>query len=263
MADDLSALAVTYSGRSLIVGMTPDENPFMGYALTGRSPPSQARRLGPKSDDGMLMIRTRVTNEQELQEGNPLLLIYPALVGIDNLLIGSNGAQTGLIMNHAAQLLSDGTLDQHFPTLLQDCFAKPVLEYDKKNDRQIDITTFEPDDPIYTPRISAITYKGNAIMHIVTNQDGQRSDSYYEFQLEPGKGKLLSTYKGDNEKPIVLPFEGEPRDVTITSLDVDCLANSIFAAIKGGEKPGENFQVSAAVMKHWHGGNHLTIRNRF
>lgn len=268
MVDDLSALAnMQYSGRSLIVGMTPDGEQFMGYTLTGRSPPSQARKLKSESIDGITYIRTKVTDPKQLEKGNPALLLYPALVSVNGFLIGSNGAQTDLLVENVKQLLAQTAEDNvnihTFTRILPDTFAQPVMMDDPRSGGQIDLTTFEPDSPIYTPRISAIVYDGFAGMFIVCNDGGEKRVGDFYFPLRKGKAKLLSTYKGGNENPFPLSFDREPLSLTIESTSVADIVSNLFDAIEGGSKPGENFQVAAAAIKQSSQGTHKSVRNRF
>ena len=94
VGDDFSALKeMTYSGRAITIGMTLDENPFVGYTLTGRHPSSQARRLVYENDS----IRIDVTDTEQLEKGNPSLLVYPAMVHVGNRIVASNGVHTNLI----------------------------------------------------------------------------------------------------------------------------------------------------------------------
>ena len=73
--------------------------------------------------------------------------------------------------------------------------------------------TFEPDEPNYTPRISAVVYAdGSYQMSILKSADGNgESVQRYFFdypQPVAGEGHFISTYK-HNGNPIP-SFEGEP-----------------------------------------------------
>ena len=249
MKDDLSALAnMVYSGRGIIVGQTPAGNNFIGYSLTGRSPSSQARELvvGEHSKT----IRTSVTDPEQLEKGSPALLLYPALAAPTNdALIASNGAQTKLVFS---AIMGPGLESGHqllsAEISLETAFEHPHWEYDKKADAWIDITAYEPDNPNFTPRISACIQGPSAAMHIVRrSKDGKREPEIHKVELEPGKGKLITTYSGGNEKPLA-PFTGKPLDVVIESNTAEGIAESIYAAIQGGQNPEDNYRVAAAVM---------------
>jgi IMP cyclohydrolase len=252
MKDDLSALAeMKYSGRGIIAGMTPDGNEFLAYSLTGRSPPSQARKLveGEKTRT----IRTEVTDKKVLEEGNPALLLYPALVHVDGkVLIASNGAQTKLVYSAARDFSSfGGDAKLSAQDILHRGLLNPVFEYDARTDTWIDITSYEPDPPNNTPRISVCVLDGKAAFHIVfCDNDGIRNSVLNSLALEPGKGHLITTYKGGNEKPL-LPFEvpdsfskRSPLEVSVSSTTPDEIAQSVYDAARGAD----NFRVAAAVM---------------
>jgi IMP cyclohydrolase len=258
--DDFSVLEnMTYSGRGIITGMTPEGNSFMGYSLTGRSPPSQARRLVYDEKSGV--IRTEVTDKEQLEKGSPALLLYPAIVREKDSLIASNGAQTKLIFTRI-QMDSNTTRDT-----LDSAFYSPCFEYDKKDQKWIDITTYEPDAPNSTPRISALLRerlagsKDAAAMHIVRSNGGVRESHTFPVTLLEGQGRVITTYSGGNENPL-LPFEGRPLEVGVGSNTPENIVDSIYAAIQGGANPGDNYCVSAAVMMLKDGRTQVAIRNR-
>jgi len=262
MADDLSALKdMFYSGRTIIPGRTPKGNYFFGYALTGRSPSSQAREL--VEGDKTRTIRTNVTDPKQLEKGNPALLLYPALVNIGPALLASNGAQTGLLYstarNTGALLGTDSVYSQD---VIKQAFKKPVWIYDQKNDEWIDITTYEPDNPNFTPRINGVTVNYNTALHIVKRSEEERNEEIHKFDLSSGEGRFISTYKGGNENPVLLPFEGKPIPVSINSENPHDIAESIYEAIGGGELPTDNFRVASAVMMQRNGRIDTAIINR-
>jgi len=257
MKDDFEALrAMIYSGRGITVGMTPSGNQFIGYSLTGRRPFSQAREVLQGKKTGT--VRTNATNRKTLEEGSSALLIYPAIVPLGNALIASNGAQTDLIYSQAMNVPEF----QHPNLLLSHAFGNPSFRYDSQNDRWIDITTYEPDEPNNTPRISACLFEDWGAFHIVRCKDGKKDTDITGFELLPGEGKLITTYKGGNETPL-LPFEGEPLEVKINSETAGGIAEGIYSAIYGGQNQGDNYRVSAAVMlQKKAGGLETAIINR-
>lgn len=272
MTDDFSALEnKVYSGRGLTLGVTPSEHTFIGYTLTGRSPPSQARKLVRSENTGMIL--TDVTDPEQLNKGSPALLIYPALAHADDDLIGSNGAQTMLIYSMAMHdLMERGGKPLKEPWipnpggLLSRAFERPCFQYDAHEDRVIDITTYEP-DPNSTPRISACMSKQSGGLHIVWSDNGKKQSKVhprFPQRLGPGEGLTITTYNGGNEKPLLLPFQGEPLEATVESETAQDIAESLYAAIHGGE-PGENYRVAVAVMlkKAGTGEIETAIINRF
>jgi hypothetical protein len=93
--------------------------------------------------------------------------------------------------------------------------------------------TFEPDEPNYTPRISAIMHLENGTynyaMSILKSANGNPdSCCRYTFAYEnplPGEGRFIHTYMGDGNP---LPsFEGEPAWVTIDG-DIDSFTESVW-----------------------------------
>lgn len=248
MSDDyFSALeSMIYSGRGIAVGMTPSRKPFMGYSLTGRSDPSKAREL--VEGKNTRTIRTNVTDKEQLEKGSPALLLYPAIVPVKHrdMIVASNGAQTQLVYSAAMRR----PLDYSPYKILKDAFKEPFWLYDEKENRWIDITTYEPDPPNNTPRISACMQGNSAAFHIVLCSDseqGYKREKLHLVDLVPGRGKMITTYKGGNEKPLQ-PFTGEPLDISIASETAEGIAESMYSAIGHGSKPGENYRVAAAVM---------------
>ena len=246
MADDLGALErMLYSGRGIIVGMTNSGSPFVGYSLTGRSPSSQARKL--VHDKKTHTIFTDVTDAAQLKKGSPALLLYPAVAFVPGRgIVASNGAQTKLLYSAARSLADD------FPALtIGRAFGHPFFEYDPKENRWIDITTFEPDEPNFTPRISACMYlpEGVCAMHHVSRVRGTtdgKAERVTAWYLKRGKAHLLTTYKGGNESPLE-PSDGEPIEMAFGSWLASDIAENIYEAIKG--KTFEtNYRVAVAVM---------------
>jgi IMP cyclohydrolase len=247
MASDLTGLLnMIYSGRGITLGMTPRGFPFAGYTLTGRSPPSQARKL--EYDEMTPIIRTEVTDLEQLKKGNPALLIYDAIIGIPgNRVVASNGAQTRLLEICARNLPLYYEKTGHvFPVdVLVDAMNIPI------DQNGIDITTYEPDAPNNTPRISGCIDQRFSGFHIVRKSPTTNSAdvSVFTYKLEPGKARILTTYKGGNENPL-LPFTGEPLDARIEDVSAREICESLYSAIGIGN-PNDGYKVyrvAAAVM---------------
>lgn len=255
--DDFGALkGMIYSGRGIIVGMTPEGNSFVGYSLTGRSSSSQARML--LHDEKSNVIRTHVTDKEQLEKGSPALLLYPAIAYLpDNTIVASNGAQTKSI---CTAFMNGKRFSEE---VLESAFSSPLFEYDKKDQRWIDISTYEPDAPNNTPRISAILRSPDeAAMHIVREFLREPDHNIHSIELKRGKGHLITTYFGENENPLK-PFIGSPLEISVGSNNSEDIVNSIYSAIQGGANPEDNYAVSAAVMMLKGGRPHVAIRNRF
>ena len=74
---------------------------------------------------------------------------------------------------------------------------------------------YEPDEPNWTPRISAICHAdGSFSLSILKRVDGRCLRCTYDYEgCDEGKGYFLSTYQGDGSP---LPsFAGEPLAITM------------------------------------------------
>jgi len=250
--DNFSQLEqMAYSGRGIVIGKTPNGNNFIGYSLTGRSPSSQARKLVYNKEHQV--IRTDVTDPELLAQGNPALLIYPAIVNRGKFLMASNGSQSNLLYT-----AKDISTDKSPQGIIRIAFNSPHHQYDPKNG-WIDITDFEPDAPNNTPRISAIITEKHAAIHIVKKSGKGRDVMISSYDLFQGKAKMITTYKGGNESPL-LPFDGNPFYVQINSETEQEIAESIYNAI--GPKGDDDFRVAAAVMMMTEGKPKVSIINR-
>jgi len=247
MKDDLSALEnMVYSGRGIIIGVTPSGNTFIGYFLTGRSHSSRSRKLVQQQKTKI--IRTELTDKQQLKQVNLALLLYPAIIPTGNILIAGNGAQTQLLYSKIKNSV-DKMTDNIFslPDIMKKAFSEPFFVYDKENDKMIDLTNYEPDPPNNTPRITATVCGWDGAMHITRCEDARKNSETHKIILSPGKGNLITTYKGDNKEPLK-PFMGKPLDVIINSETADNLAENIYSAICNRKKQGNNYVISVAVM---------------
>lgn len=250
MANGLEPLTrLEYPGRLIVIGRLPDGLSVVGYGITGRSPASRARRLA-LGDDGN--VYTRPTDEEILRTGNPALLVYPAIIFTDRGLAVSNGAQTSLI---AERLLSEAPGDESAgdasdadKTLASDVlravFATPrVVE-------GIDLTSYEPDAPNHTPRISGCVRATSAALQVVRHGKSiDRLATIFNLGgLEPGRARAISTYAGPNTNPLP-SFPGEPLRIAIEALTLADFAEALYEAIgPGAAKTGtEDLRVAVAA----------------
>lgn len=228
-----------YSGRGITIGMTPDEKIFAVYTLTGRSPSSQARRLVM---DDKKKVKIEVTDEEQLKKGNPSLLVYNAMIPLvkkDGVyIVVSNGAQTDLLYKTAKTNNAGATIDSSL-------YVAEIAFRDPKFINGIDITSYEPDAPNFTPRISGvISYVNNfpiGTLHLVKKEGEKIKKETHNFEPELGEGWLITTYSGENINPLP-PFDRNPFVMKINSKDVGSLVESAFNAIE------DHFGVSAAAM---------------
>ncbi|MDD5178053.1 MAG: IMP cyclohydrolase [Candidatus Nanoarchaeia archaeon] len=241
MKDDFSALErMEYSGRGITIGATPKNDIFVVYTLTGRGDSSKARKL--KEGSTTHIVSTEVTNEEQIKKGNQALLIYPAIMPINNSLTVSNGAQTDLLYT---QVKNNPTLRGAWK-FIELAFKKQCWRYDSKTDTIMDITTYEPDSST-TPRIAAVVDGADnknltGALWIARNNKGEREVGEYMFLIKPGLGHLITTYKGDNESPLLLPFVGNTLEVTVRSTNATDLVDNAYKSIEN------HFGVAAAAV---------------
>jgi len=154
------------------------------YWIMGRSFNSR-NRIFSLTDDG---IRTEA-HQPELVE-DPSLIIYHPVRTMGDALVVTNGDQTDTIVE-------------------QGDFRRGCM-----------LREFEPDDPNFTPRISAILNgDGSFELSILKHQESGRClREFFCYEgADEGVGYFLSTYDGDGNP---LPtFTGEPIEVTLPSPD--------------------------------------------
>lgn len=149
------------------------------YFIMGRSENSR-NRIFEETGDG---IRTKAFDESKLTD--PSLIIYHPVRKMGSSLIVTNGDQTDTIRDAGE-------------------FRKGLMGRE-----------YEPDEPNWTPRISAILHAdGSFELSILKRLDGRCLREFFCYEgCEEGKGYFLSTYQGDGSP---LPsFAGEPLEVTM------------------------------------------------
>jgi len=217
--------AMAYPGRVIIIGAEPEgRRSVVVYAITGRSPSSQARRLRSES----LSIWTEPLDEKALKEGNPDLLIYRALA-LDAAVVVSNGRQTEDII---AALSLAGAGSDPGAALSQALRA----------------WTYEPDAPHFTPRISGCVARGGraALSVIRRAAGGEEERLISSWNLEPGRARLVATYSGREENPLPA-FSGGPRDVELREDTARGVAEAAFDALAPMD-PARDFRVSVVCL---------------
>lgn len=241
---DLEALEnMQYPGRVIIIGRdSSGENNVVVYGITGRSPSSQAREL---VSEGEATIRTRVTDPAQLKEGNEKLLIYNCIRRCHDGLVVSNGVQTDLVCETMRELKDKG-LSATPAEILAKSFARPCLVAGKKEGEFIDLTSYEPDGPTFTPRISGCVMKGAALSIIKRAKDGSTTKQFFEVPLIRGKGKLITTYAGDNVNPLP-SFRGDPIDVQLEGGTAEEVADAVYRSLTSPDLK-KDFRVGVAVV---------------
>jgi len=221
---DLATLE--YPGRLIAVGRAAVGGKIaIAYAITGRSPSSQARKLVFREAG----IWVQPTDEEVLKKGNVDLLVYPAVLFGKRGIAVSNGKQTGDVLEG----LSAG--------------GSPVAVLSAALERW----DYEPDAPIFTPRISGCLCGGRAGLSLVRRgPDGATLRSYYEvpllLPLRAGRARLVSTYLGPNRDPLPC-FEGEPREIVLAGASARETAAAVYEALAPREA-GKDFRVAVASV---------------
>lgn len=135
------------------------------------------------------MVVVIPTDEAVLAEGNRDLLVYPAVIIFHNGFVVANGNQ--------------------------------ITDY--KNDFEEDLKDTLPEPDQYrTPRITGVVRGGVAALHIA-REGGSR---LWPVPLEPGKGKLIMTYTGDDQNPTA--FMGDPLDVGLAFGSAEAAAQAVY-----------------------------------
>jgi IMP cyclohydrolase len=240
MVEALENLAkMEYPGRVIIIGCSPEKDTIILYAITGRSPSSQARRLEIEEDYGKVIVKP--TDKEILKKGMPDLLVYPALSSQKEGIAVSNGKQT-----------------EDIEDLLEE-WANPVDVLTKALAKW----EYEPDEPNYTPRISGCVIFDEAALSIIKRaDDGSAMRQYFTVPRILGKGKMISTYAGVNEKPLS-SFQGGPIDVGLPWTDVKQAIDAMYEAL--APKQGQpDFRVAVAgVYVDEDGIDIISVKNRY
>ena len=147
------------------------------YFIMGRSENSR-NRIFTLTEDG---IRTEAHDPAKLTD--PSLIIYHPVRRAGGDLIVTNGDQTDTIRDFGD-------------------FRKALMTRE-----------YEPDDPNWTPRISAILHDdGSFELSILKHADGRCLREFFCYEgCDEGKGYFISTYEGPGSP---LPsFRGEPMEI--------------------------------------------------
>lgn len=213
---------MTYPGRVIIIGLSSEgDKVIVSYAITGRSPSSQARKLKLEGN----AVWTRPLDVDLVKRGQVDLLLYKAIVLSRGIAV-SNGRQTDDILRALE--------DKNEP---QQVLGEALRAW-----------TYEPDAPHFTPRISGCVLPGNkACLSIIKRrQDGTAQSIFSAWSLSPGKGKLIATYSGEEENPLP-SFAGDPRDIETGEPTASAMASSVFEALKPAN-PERDYRVAIASV---------------
>ena len=184
-----------YPGRGIILGRTPDNKKnVIAYFIMGRSENSR-NRVFTETEDG---IRTEAHDPAKLSD--PSLIIYHPVRTMGRDLVVTNGDQTDTICEYGD-------------------FRRGLMTRE-----------YEPDEPNWTPRISAIMHEdGSFELSILKRKDGRCLREFFCYEgCDEGKGYFISTYQGDGNP---LPtFAGEPMEASVPSPE------EVWAALNADNK---------------------------
>jgi IMP cyclohydrolase len=211
-----------YPGRIIIIGEDQaGKNVVVIYGITGRSPSSQARKLFQEED----AVWVRPTDEEMLKKGKIELLVYPAICLSEGIVV-SNGRQSLDIESRFARIQNPSEI-----------LASALSKWD-----------YEPDPPIYTPRISGCVASSQraALSIIKRGEDGSSLRNIFEIPMILGKGWMISTYKGDNKEPLE-PFSGEPMEIKLDEDNPGDTAQAVYEALAPSEGK-DDFRVAVVCV---------------
>ena len=197
---------IKYPGRGIITGCTPSGKILMAYFIMGRSSSSKARIFERSGDDLIIKL-----TKQDKNFDSSLILYAPLKILGENIIV-TNGDQTDTIYD----FMKDG----------------------KTFEEALRTREYEPDEPHYTPRISAVINKAGYKQSILK----KAGKYFFEYGFEKGKAHLIHTYNHDVTPDKNLPsFTGEPREIKIFEEDIEKFSNSLW------EELGEDFRVALYV----------------
>ncbi len=200
--------STSYPGRGIIVGKSKDaENAVIAYFIMGRSENSR-NRIFEENDRGG--IRTKAFDESKMVD--PSLIIYNPVLEYKEKTIVTNGDQTDTVF---------------------DFFAEG-----KTFEEALSTREFEPDEPNYTPRISAVVFEnGDYRMSILKSAMGNPDSCqrfYFDYSnAQAGVGHFIHTYKCDGNP--IPSFEGEPQPLEIGS-DIDEFTELVWSSLDNDNK---------------------------
>lgn len=192
-----------YPGRNITIGRMDDDSIFFCYGIMGRSEHSKNRIFVKENN----IVKTKAYDESLLKD--PSLIIYNAVIPLENGFIVTNGDQSDTI----------------------DVFLKNGDSFEEA----LNTREYENDSPNYTPRISSlITFDENGLekVKLAILKRGMDSCRRYFFnyeKIERNTALTITTYS-ENSNPLK-PFIGEPIEMVIPQTnDIEALTNAIFEA---------------------------------
>ena len=198
----------SYPGRGIIVGQSKNgKYAVTAYFIMGRSENSRNRVFDDFGDKVMIYP----FDASKVKD--PSLIIYSPVRKIGKKLIVTNGDQTDTIYN--------------------------FLEEGKTFEEALETRCFEPDEPNYTPRISALLdfedgFKYKMSILKSADEKGSACNRFtYSFAPVSGVGHFIHTYNRDGDP---LPcFSGDPERVTILN-SIDAFTTKLWANLNEENK---------------------------
>lgn len=224
-----------YPGRGIIVGLDETaENLIQVYWIGGRSKNSQNRIF---TEEPRGFLETTPLNPDVTTQNNNLT-IYTAMAEKDLRYVVSNGHQTLSILKGNCS-----------------CCLEKLLK----------CWTYEPDEPNFTPRISALINLGE-LNEEFDVEFGILSKSAFDEKCErgffklplrlPGMGYCVHTYSG-NGNPLP-PFEGAPYVVPLIG-GIEDIKNTFWDILN----PETRVALAVKFIDTRSGQSIMTIKNRF
>ncbi len=217
MANPLEFLrGMKYPGRFIVLGMSENERVAV-YGITGRSPASRARKLVTGDIDITLNNKARgilvePTDSEILKQGNPKLLIYPAMIFRNGAAVQEAVVSNGIQTTDVYRLISTNGP------------ARSILQAHADH-------SYEPDVPNYTPRISGHLGRERAALGMIRRTlEGGAERACLEFPFEPGSGRFIATYTGENANPLP-SFRREPITIRIPGKNPKETAQAFYDAL--------------------------------
>ena len=205
-----------YPGRGIVTGQSQDGRyAVAAYFIMGRSVNSRNRIFVTEGEN----MRTQAHDPALLSD--PSLVIYYPVRTFAGGLIVTNGDQTDTIADHIAA---------HPDSPVQDCFVQALRT-----------RTYEPDPPIYTPRISSVMeLKDGYRYQLSILKGGQVREGspaalrqFFDYEPVPGVGHFIHTYQCDGDP--VPAFAGEPKAAALSG-DIDSFTNSLWESLNEDNK---------------------------
>ena len=203
-------LGNSYVGRGIIVGKTASGAAALAYFIMGRSENSRNRIFLKDKEDVL------IHPFDPSKVSDPSLIIYAPVRRFENNIIVTNGDQTDTVFD----FLNDG----------------------KTFEDALRTRAFEPDEPNFTPRISAmLTFSDSdndfsykmSILKSADEKGTACSRYFFDYPSLSGVGHFIHTYICDGNP--IPTFCGEPERVEIPD-DIDTFTDEIWNSLDENNK---------------------------